>query len=176
MQKIKTSWKYYQISSAEQNQKNWADCIKSVCTMHTYPELLYVLDQTKKAGLENFLDLNFFKDSIMPMWEDSENVNGGRIIMEVPQSQKDILHSLWARTVVFCSLEPTEGINGCVFAEKANYRICIWISNPSVAEEVANAWRHVLNCNSATFTFTLHNRQGDNSKYKRNYSKNKSRF
>lgn len=176
MQNLKTSWNYYQTSASEQNQKNWADCVKEVCSMKAYPEILYAIDQTKKAGLENFMDLNFFKDKIMPTWEDPANSNGGRIIMEIPLSQRDILHSLWARTVIFCSLEPYEGINGCVFAEKANYRICIWVANSSIADEVVNAWKHVLNCNCASFTFTLHNKPNDGSRYKKNYSRNKSKF
>jgi len=164
MNEIKSSWKYYQISSQEQQQKDWAGSLKQICTVKAVPELLHTLDQTEIAGLENFLDLNFFKQNIQPMWEDPSNINGGRIIAEIPTALKDRLAELWRRTVAFCVLEPFEGINGCVYAEKANYRICIWISNPAVAEDITSAWRRVLSCDEVAFTFSLHAKHGDTSK------------
>lgn len=135
--------------------------------VRTVPELLYTLDRTEIAGLDNLLDLNFFRENIIPMWEDQANVGGGRIIAEVPTSMKDRLHDLWRKTVVFCILEPFEGINGCVYAEKANYRICIWIANPANAEEITAAWKRVLGCDEVSFTFSLHARHSENVKSKK---------
>lgn len=175
MAEIKSSWRYYQVSSQEQQHKDWASSLKNICTVKTVPELLDTLDQTEVAGLENFLDLNFFKHNIPPMWEDPNNVNGGRIIAEIPLSMKDALIELWKRTIAFCILEPFEGINGCVYAEKANYRICIWMSSPAGVEDVINAWKRVLNNNEVTFTFSLHARHGDSSKPKKRAFSSSSR-
>lgn len=175
MHEMKTHWRYYQISGLEQ-QKNWADSMKAICSLRTFPELLYTLDQTRSVGLDSLLDLNFFKNGIQPMWEDPSNVNGGRIIMEIPVARKDMLFDIWAKTLVFCALEPFEGVNGCVYAEKANYRVCIWVSDASVSDEIMNAWKHILGCSSAVFTFSLHNKHGDGSKFKKGFTKNKSRF
>lgn len=167
MDEMRSNWKYYQISSIEQQQKDWASSIKQICAVRTIPELLYTLDQIEIAGLENFLDLNFFRQNIAPMWEDPNNVTGGRIIAEVHTALKDKLHDLWKRTVVFCALEPFKGINGCVYAEKANYRICIWISDPTSVEDITNAWKRILDCDELAFSFSLHAKHTESSKSKK---------
>lgn len=174
MSEIKSIWKYHQISSPEQQQIDWANSIKQICTVKTIPEILYTIDQTESAGLENFLDLNFFKQNIAPMWEDPNNIHGGRIIAEFPLSMKDKLHELWKRTVVFCALEPFHGINGCVYTEKASYRICVWISDPSNADDIKAAWKHVLDCDDVSFAFTIHSERTDGSRLKKRggFSKN----
>ncbi|ELA42261.1 uncharacterized protein VICG_00660 [Vittaforma corneae ATCC 50505] len=167
MDEIKSNWKYYQVSSIEQQQKDWASSVKQICIVKTVPELLYTLDQTEIAGLENFLDLSFFRQNIAPMWEDPNNVTGGRIIVEIPTALKEKLHGLWKKTVVFCILEPFKGINGCVYAEKANYRICIWISDPTSAEDITHAWKRILDCDELSFSFSLHAKHTEPSKSKK---------
>lgn len=161
---MKSQWKYYQVVTSDTQQKNWADCIKHIATVKTYPELHHTLDMTLVAGIENFHDLNFFRHGVQPMWEDPANKNGGRIIMEIPLSHKDILHTLWSKTTIFCALDAFSTITGCVYAEKANYRICLWIGDSNFAEDVTGAWKHVLECNVATFAYSSHDKNNDSSR------------
>lgn len=168
MNALESEWKYYQlINSNEQTSKSWADSLKSIGTVKTVPELLFTLDETWKRGMENINDLNFFKNNIQPMWEDPANVNGGRCIMEIPTARKDILFDMWKNTVAFCASNAFECISGCVFNEKANYRISIWISDPQESEALMKAWKDTLNSNSVAFSFSLHNRYPDHSKYRK---------
>lgn len=173
---MKNTWKCYQMAPTEKAHKNWIDSMKQICTINEFSRLMFLLDEIKSIGLESFMDFNFFKNDIMPMWEDPVNSGGGRIIMEVPLSQKEMLHTLWAKTLVFCALEMSEGINGCVFSEKANYRICIWIADPSLVDEILPIWKYVLDCNTVSFSFSLHNKHNDNQRSRKGYSRNKSRF
>lgn len=167
---MKSQWKYYQIVAPESNQKNWADCIKQIAVVNSYPELLYTLDKTSEFGFENFNDLNFFKDNIKPMWEEQVNKNGGRIIMEIPMSQKDIVFEIWRRTVTFCAKEVFNSVNGCVYAEKANFRICIWIGDSNFADDITNAWKKVLDYDQGTFVYSSHDKTSELSKKGRKYT------
>ncbi|KAM0681350.1 translation initiation factor eIF4E [Glugoides intestinalis] len=176
MKDLKSNWKYYQASSLEQQQKDWVGCMKQICIVKNTPELLYTLDQVELAGLENFLDLNFFKQNIGPMWEDPSNVNGGRIIAEIPLSLKAKLPELWRKTAIFCALEPYNGINGCVYSEKANYRISIWIGDATCADDIIKACQHILGCEEITFAFSLHaSKQSDGFRNKKKGSYQKQR-
>lgn len=175
---LNSEWKYYQLSSgSEQNQKSWADAIKMVGAVKTIPELLYTLDEIEKVGLENLNDIHFFKGDVMPMWEHPVNVNGGRCIFELPISGKEFILEAWKKTTAFCSSNIFETISGCVFSEKASFRISIWISDPRESDDIINAWKELLKGIFGSFSFSLHNKYGDYNKNKRrgnnSYNKNK---
>ena len=174
MLEMKSQWKYFQIARQTEQMKNWSDCIKQIAMVSTYPEVLYTLDMTGLAGLENLNDLNFFKNGVQPMWEDVANKNGGRIIMELPLLQLELLQELWRRTIIFCAIEAFPTVTGCVYAEKVNYRICLWIGDSNLADEVTSAWKHVLDCEFATFSYISHDRSNDFArKGKRSITRNK---
>lgn len=164
---LQSEWRYTQIINIDPTSKNWADNLKTICNVKTAPELLTTLDEIKRVGLENLTDVNFFKSTINPMWEDPININGGRCILEIPTSQKEKLFEIWKITVAMCASGAFDNICGCVFSEKANFRIAIWISDPREAEDILKAWKEVVDCSQAVFSFSLHNRFGDFSKSKR---------
>lgn len=171
MADLVSQWTYYQLSnSGEQTQKTWADSLKSICTVNTQSELLYTLDEVEKIGMENFNDLNFFKNGIQPMWEDLSNVNGGRCMAEIGTNHKDVITTLWNRTVALCALDTFEGICGCVFNEKSNFRISIWISDPRYSEEILQAWKEVLDNCFVVYSFSMHNKYSESSKSKKKFS------
>lgn len=175
MSGLQSEWRYYQLSSSsEQAQRSWADSLKMVGQVVTIPELLYTLDETEKRGLESLSDLNFFRAPVLPMWEDAANVNGGRCIMEVPTSQRDAIFGLWKSTVALCASGMFETVCGCVFSEKANYRISIWVSDQRECENLLRVWRDVLHNTHSMFSFVLHNKYADSSKSKKkNFTRNK---
>ena len=161
-------WTYSQISQQDVSKKTWADSLKTICTVKTIPEVLFVLEKIEAINMDKLADVNFFKANIEPMWEDPANVNGGRIIMEIPLEFKNKLASSWNNTVAFCISDKVSGICGCVFSEKANYRICIWISDPKYEAEIREGWMSIIDCPGVQFSFSLHNRyHGDSSKSRR---------
>lgn len=167
-------WKYYQLNMKEGLQeKSWAESLKEIGTVKHTPELLYTLDKIKEAGIENIMDLNFFKDNIKPMWEDPVNINGGRCILDVPFSQKNNVFDFWKTTVAYCYSGVFSSICGCVFAEKANYRISIWISDARDSDEIIKTWKELLNCGLCTFDFSLHNKSYDHGFARKKHYKNK---
>lgn len=179
MDELQFNWKYYQSSSVEQQQKDWAGSLKKIGMVKNITELLYTLDGTEKEGLDNFLDMNFFKQDIVPMWEDPHNIAGGRIMAEIPHHLKDKLIEFWKKTIVFCVLEPYKGINGCVYADKANYRISIWIADSNISDDIINAWKGILNNDEISYTFSPHSKFNDSSRNKKkggSYNKKESKW
>lgn len=174
MDNLQSKWTYYQLAdNSEQTQKTWADALKAVCCVSTVPQLLFTLDEIGKAGLDNFNDLNFFKGEIQPMWEDPANVNGGRCMLEVSTNHKNAILEIWKKTVMLCASDLFDGINGCAFNEKANYRISLWISDPRESDEIVKIWKDVLDNNLGSFSFSLHNKYSEFSKSKKKFSNRK---
>lgn len=174
MPNLQSKWTYYQLAdNSEQTQKTWAESLRPVCSVTTVPQLLYTVEETEKIGLENLNDLNLFKNDIQPMWEQAANINGGRCMVEISTSHKNILPDLWKKTVALSASEVFDGICGCVFNEKANYRISIWISDPRDSDEIIKTWKELLECSFASFSFSLHNKYSDFSKSKKRFSNKK---
>lgn len=158
-----SSFVLYQISP--EPAKVWADSIKPLATIQSFPELMTSVDAAKAVGLENCTDIFYFREGIMPMWEDPGNVNGGRLVLEIPASQKDSLAEMWSKTLILTSLK-INGITGCTFAEKSNFRICIWISEPKFVDFISEAWREVLRMPSSC-PYLPHNRSQDGNRYRK---------
>lgn len=174
MYELEATWKYYQLAfNDDPNQRSWADSLKEVGAVKTVPELLYTLDEMKKKGLENLTDLNLFKNEIKPMWEDAANINGGRCIMDLPVTQRDNVFDIWRKTVAFCCSNGFESICGCVFAEKANFRISLWISDPQESDNIIKAWKEVLESSQCNPSFSPHSKYLDNGRSKKRPFKNR---
>ncbi|KAI4292925.1 translation initiation factor 4E [Pancytospora philotis] len=168
---MESGWCYYQLSNnSEQTVKSWADSLKRVGEVRTVPELLYTLDEIEQKGFENLIDLNFFKGSVKPMWEDPANINGGRCILEVPLTMREAVPDIWRSTVALCVSHLFDTINGCVFNEKSCFRIALWISDPAEAEATIKAWRELIPAGYTSLNFSLHNKYGDHSKGKKRFS------
>ncbi|KAI5150005.1 translation initiation factor 4E [Enteropsectra breve] len=173
----KAAWNYFQINTLTDNpRKDWADMLKNVCKFSSEGELLDSLDQIGEIGLHKMNDLYLFKDNIMPMWEDSQNINGGRIIVEIPQSMKENINNVWRRTAALCYVNAFSVINGCVINEKApSFRISLWVSSAHENDDIIECWKTLLNLPAISFNFSFHNKGYDSSskQKKRNNFKNK---
>lgn len=175
MDELSSEWNCYQLSSTpEQSSRNWAESLKNVCTVRRVPQLLFLLDEMAKINITSFIDFNFFKCGIMPMWEDPANMNGGRCIIEIPHSKKDAVMNVWKVTALLCSCNAFSTISGCVYNEKANYRISIWVSEEKESNEIIKIWKELVNMPEATFAFTFHNNRG-HSDYSRHRKRGMSR-
>lgn len=163
MEEMKNHWKFYQLSA--EATKTWKDSITNIANVEDYSDLMGALDIIKPTGLESCSDLFYFKNDIMPMWEDPSNLNGGRLILDVPANQKDLLHTIWSKTLAFCSLEANNGINGCSFAEKLNFRICIWVADQICAEEIGNAWKSILGIGFAEVYYSSHSKPATSRRF-----------
>jgi len=77
--------------------KNWEDCLKEVATFNTVEDFWALYNHIQLAsGLPWSSDYYLFKEGIQPMWEDPENRQGGRWLIQVPRDRRnEILDFYW---------------------------------------------------------------------------------
>eukprot|EP01120_Amphizonella_sp_Union-15-10_P000405 TRINITY_DN1040_c0_g1_i2.p1 TRINITY_DN1040_c0_g1~~TRINITY_DN1040_c0_g1_i2.p1 ORF type:complete len:238 (-),score=48.99 TRINITY_DN1040_c0_g1_i2:117-770(-) len=75
---------------------------------------------------------HLFKKGVKPLWEDQNNVNGGKWVIELKSDAKQILDILWQNIILSLigetlELEDSNELCGCVFSRrKMADRIAIW--------------------------------------------------
>ncbi|CEF63261.1 Translation Initiation factor eIF-4e family and Translation Initiation factor eIF-4e-like domain-containing protein [Strongyloides ratti] len=69
--------------------KEWEDCLKMVSTFDTVEDFWALYHHIQLAsGLNWGSDYYLFKEGIKPMWEDANNVKGGRWLVVVDKSKR----------------------------------------------------------------------------------------
>ncbi|KAM0671264.1 translation initiation factor 4E [Ordospora colligata] len=162
---LESSWVLWQNGNDDSNIRSWGEDILEVGEVSTVPEFLYMCDMIVKNGVENLCSMNLFKKGIKPMWEDEANVNGGRLILDIPMMTREDLNGIWKKTMAFCVSNCIENICGCVFNEKQSvYKISIWFGRDYNQDMIKEKWESVLgNINLPIYSF-LHKKSLDGTK------------
>jgi len=114
------------------NDSNWnIDSYSKVFEIKTYNDLLFILNE-----IENISSGMFFlmKEGIVPIFEDTHNINGGYWSIRVPKKES---YSFWEKIVYYLCVDfitddskYEEKINGISISPKINNCIFkIWNSN-----------------------------------------------
>lgn len=115
---------------------DFASLIKPICTLTNAHELSYVLHHFKPFGDLPPMDINAFKQNIKPLWEDKENIKGGKYIIRL---KRETGQRIFERVLVFFLGEAFTAmeINGLVLSIRPKQFILgIWVKkNPSKEEE-----------------------------------------
>uniref|UniRef100_A0A1I7Z1A7 eIF-4F 25 kDa subunit n=1 Tax=Steinernema glaseri TaxID=37863 RepID=A0A1I7Z1A7_9BILA len=77
--------------------KDWEDCLKQVALFDTVEDFWALYNHIQTAsGLNWGSDYYLFKEGIKPMWEDENNIKGGRWLVAVDkQKRSDRLDRYW---------------------------------------------------------------------------------
>lgn len=77
--------------------KDWEDCLKQVAVFDTVEDFWALYNHIQSAsGLNWGSDYYLFKEGIKPMWEDENNVKGGRWLVVVDkQKRSQLLDHYW---------------------------------------------------------------------------------
>jgi len=77
--------------------KQWEDCLKEVANFDTVEDFWALYNHIQlPSGLPYLSDYYLFKKGIMPMWEDTQNRDGGRWLIQVDrQVRNDVLDIYW---------------------------------------------------------------------------------
>lgn len=162
---LASQWVLWQNSNDESNSKSWGDDLVAVGEVATIPEFLYLCDEVGKVGAASLCAMNLFKKGIKPMWEDEANIDGGRVIIDVPVAGKDNADELWRRTMAFCVSNTVDNICGCVLSEKQSfYKMAIWFGKDYNQDMIKDMWQGALgNPKMPVYSF-LHKKSLDNTK------------
>ncbi|ORD93248.1 IF4E2 [Enterospora canceri] len=156
--------------------KGWMESFVTTGVVTSIPQLNYFLNKVEETKLENLNDIYFFKEGTRPMWEDEQNLNGGRLIYEMSLNSPNILRYLKA-SLIFTFMGIFPNIVGVACNEKEkNFRICLWIGDSSESEEIAEAWKGIMNAQIAPIVYIPHRKHKEFSKGKFRKDKRMNKF
>ncbi|XP_064605301.1 eukaryotic translation initiation factor 4E-like [Liolophura sinensis] len=100
--------------------KDWASNLKLITSVETVEDFWGLYNHVQKASrLPSGCDYSMFKDGIQPMWEDTQNKEGGRWLINLNKQQRHTdLDNFWLETLL-CMIgeafdEQSEDVNGAV--------------------------------------------------------------
>ncbi|RKO84819.1 translation initiation factor eIF 4e-like domain-containing protein [Blyttiomyces helicus] len=115
------------------NQANWSQNLKNLITIDTVEDFWGVYNNIMKATtLSNSANYHLFKLGIQPAWEDKQNANGGKWVINVPKRKSPSgadLDQLWLYTMLACigeAFPDSEEICGAVVSIRKVDRISLW--------------------------------------------------
>lgn len=134
--------------------KPWNECLHEIGNFDTLETIWAMLNNTLKPNKilynpeRKLFSTNYilFKNGIKPEWEDQNNINGGRMLLDLTTEN---VCNYWERCVL-CLVTNTKypQINGILMTiRKTGYKIAIWInsSNYILLKNIANELKIVLN-------------------------------
>lgn len=115
--------------------KTWEACQHQITTFDTVEDFWSLYNHIKQPlEIKNGNDYSLFKNNIRPMWEDEQNKNGGRWIINLQKFfRHNELDKLWLE-VILCligeAFDYSEDICGAVVnVRPSRHKIAIWTSN-----------------------------------------------
>ncbi|KAK1349007.1 translation initiation factor 4E [Hamiltosporidium tvaerminnensis] len=120
--------------------------IRHICTLKTIENLGYFLRYLKPIeSCESVCDINVFKQGIQPLWEDENNLGGGKWIIKL---RKEVGHRLLERLIIHLIKGPfsTTDVNGVVASIRPKFFILsIWTRTCPKTNEVKNIIKEIRN-------------------------------
>lgn len=163
---LHTQWVlYYNVVQTRRNlaAESYSEILTEICTIDTVPELMYMIENVQEANLWPLnSNIHFFRNGITPLWEDINNMKGGKWVIEIPKSNENkICSDLWNKTLIYAASEmirENKNINknkneklicGAVFSpRKMVDRIALWTRyTDDDALNIGKEWKSILNTN-----------------------------
>jgi len=130
---LQNSWTLWYYDN--EKGKSWEACQHQITTFDTVEDFWSLYNHIKQPlEIKNGNDYSLFKNNIRPMWEDEQNKNGGRWIINLQKFfRHNELDKLWLE-VILCligeAFDYSEDICGAVVnVRPSRHKIAIWTSN-----------------------------------------------
>lgn len=153
--------------------KDWEQNQHQIYTMSTVEDFWSFFDHLKPPSeLTNGVDYSFFKNGIRPMWEDPQNVNGGRLtVINTSKMRNAGINGIWLDVLLFLIGEHfkyTEDVCGVVLnCRSYGFKIAVWTSQHE-EDKIKSIGTCIKKSMSPPFiqpiTFELHAETQKNSK------------
>jgi len=105
----------FRLPNTKGESEDFRSKIKEEARIKTIGELLYVIRRMKKLhDTKPITDLCLFKEGVEPMWEDPQNISGGKWILKIKKDTVD--QRLFEKLMVWLAAVPfqTMEVNGIV--------------------------------------------------------------
>lgn len=161
---LNTEWSLW--ISTKVKSDNWLDTMKNVITVNSIEDFWAVFNNIPEAATLNFpFDYYFFRKDILPMWEDTQNKNGGKMTITFKKTcDPEYFNKVWLYTVLGCIGEQFDNyICGAVLnIRKHQDRVNLWLSTDDEIEikNIGLKWKEILELPKSNISYVKHN---DNS-------------
>ena len=145
---------------------NWLDTIKKITDITNIENFWQLFNNIPEPSNLDFpSDYYFFKDEIIPMWEDNKNKDGGKMTIILKKNKDDkklYLDKIWLYTILGCigeQFDDSDFICGLVLnIRKHQDRINIWIntSNKEYITRIGLRWKNIIENNKISISFIKH--------------------
>lgn len=171
-----TLWYYYPEKNAE-----WEKCQHRIYTIDTVEDFWSLVDHVKPPSeLGSGVDYSFFKNGIRPMWEDPQNVKGGRLtVISVPKSKSPLIDEVWLDVLIFLIGENhsnADNVCGVVLnTRQYGFKLAVWTSVQD-RTKVGDIGQSIKSGLSTSFVQTIpFEEHSDTQKKAQTYNKSSSR-
>ncbi|KAI6213614.1 hypothetical protein M3Y94_00170900 [Aphelenchoides besseyi] len=146
--------------------KNWEECLKQIVVIDSVEDFWGVYLQVVPAsGLSFGSDYYLFREGIKPMWEDAQNVKGGRWYVVVDKQQRSTrLDELWLELLMAVVGEQFESHGNYICGAAVNLRqkgdkVALWTSDSSVEQvnrRIGIIFKNKLNVVNENIRYEVH--------------------
>lgn len=165
--RFSSKWSLWTNNKNCQKSSNWIDTINKVSDVTNIENLWNLFNVIPEPSKLNFpTDYYFFKNDIIPMWEDNNNKDGGKMTIIFKKyndnKKKDFLDKTWLYTVLGCVGEQfydSDFICGIVLnVRKHQDRVNIWINTSSYEyiNKIGLKWKDIIENKKITISFIKH--------------------
>ncbi|CAF0743964.1 unnamed protein product [Brachionus calyciflorus] len=161
---LEFSWSFWFYKANRHN--NWTDNLILLATVDYVEDFWSVYNHLKPVEyLSDGCDYAVFKKGIKPMWEDEQNQNGGRWLLNIEKrASSNFLNGLWLN--VLLSLigshydDEIQYINGCVLNVRfKSNKLALWTNsyeNKQVQNKIVKQIKKEINLNDSILLFEIH--------------------
>lgn len=124
-----TLWYYF-----PDNNADWEKCQHKIHTIDTIEDFWGLADHIRPPSeLASGVDYSFFKNGIRPMWEDPQNIKGGRLtVITAHKSKGALIDEVWLDVLLFLigeDHEHADSVCGVVLnSRQRGLKIAVWTS------------------------------------------------
>lgn len=124
-----TLWYYY-----PEKNTTWEKCQHQIHTVDTVEDFWSLADHiVPPSELMCGVDYSFFKNGIRPMWEDTQNREGGRLtVISAPKLKSALIDEIWLDVLLFLIGENhpnADSVCGVVLnTRQYGFKIAVWTS------------------------------------------------
>lgn len=167
---LENSWMFWFYKADK--SKDWKDNLKAITTVDYVEEFWGVYNHIQLVSkISVGCDYMFFKKDIPPMWEDPQNLDGGRWVLNLDKKYHGSLDTYWLNALLALIgdqfMDESQYINGLwVNVRPRADKISLWTSNAKNADvqyKIGRKFKDILELKDFNLIYEKH---GDDSNKK----------
>jgi translation initiation factor 4E len=157
---LKDSWSLWLFTN--DRNKSWQQNQQLVTTFNTVDDCWGLFSSIKSPSESpNNITYSLFRESILPMWEDPKNLNGGRWIVPLDRHEYELIKMSWTNTILSLIAEEFEQFGlvcgAVIIIRSYGVKISLWVSNSCSTYEILEIGRvlkknlHMCRCSKIEY-------------------------